>query len=597
MSNENNKMQVDIENLFKQNVNDLSAIKELYRKINEVEEKFLQIKYIDSTLANKLKKEYEKLKKIILDENVQAKLADDIETINIQLDIINSQLDKINSQLVTNNSQLETINSQLNIKANKNEVFTMANMGQDVKEAMTGGSVAVVGRNSVLAENIVEKQVTTDKLEFSSYTGKTKNLFNKNNGEIKRGFSMYGSGDENADETKFISHYIPISTTMGTYVRCGAIVEPLVQYTMQFYDNNKERIGNGYGNVLIPDNTAYMRFAGDLANIEKIVVNIDTTLTNYYDYSYINANDFYINNKKIVDTLKEYDIKIDNIASGEIYTKNINCYGDSLTYGEPISSVISYPKKLSNLLPDYSIKNYGVPSFITEQIMGYIGCGNFIVKPFKMPTAPYSAGKVKIEIEDNIYPILESATLWDLFNPVTIDGIEGKLTRVGKEIYFYFDESSPNYNSENLGHIVKYPTVLKSKISENKNSINIVFMGQNDLNLSDDELISKYRNVARKITSKYLFLGLTTGDLTTRKTLENKMKNEFGRKYINLRQYMCDYGLNDEGLTATKQDTEFIAQGKVPPQLLQSDLVHGKQSYYNIIANQVYLRGKEMGYW
>ena len=532
-----------------------------------------------------------------MDENVQAKLADDIETINIQLDIINSQLDAIKSQLVANNSELDTINSQLDIKANKNEVFTMANMGQDVKEAMTGGSVALVGRNSVLAENIVEKQVTTDKLEFSSYTGKTKNLFNKNNGEIKRGFSMYGSGDENADETKFISHYIPISKTMGTYVRCGAIVEPLVQYTMQFYDINKERIGNGYGNVLIPDNTAYMRFAGDLVNIEKIVVNIDTTLSNYYEYSYINANDFYINNKKIVDTLKEYDIKIDNIASGEIYTKNINCYGDSLTYGEPISSVTSYPKKLSNLLPDYSIKNYGVPSFTTEQIMGYIGCGNFIVKPFKMPTAAYSAGKVKIEIEGNIYPILESATLWDLFNPVTIDGIEGKLTRVRNEIYFYFDESSPNYNSENLGHIVKYPTVLKSKISENKNSINIVFMGQNDLNLTDDDLISKYRNVARKISSKYLFLGLATGDLTTRKTLENKMKNEFGRKYINLRQYMCDYGLKDEGLTPTKQDTEFIAQGKVPPQLLQSDLVHGKQSYYNIIANQVYLRGKELGYW
>ena len=65
MSDENNKMQIDIENLFKQNVNDLSSIKELYRKLKEVEEKISQIKYIDSTLATKLKKEYEKLKKII----------------------------------------------------------------------------------------------------------------------------------------------------------------------------------------------------------------------------------------------------------------------------------------------------------------------------------------------------------------------------------------------------------------------------------------------------------------------------------------------------------------------------------------------------
>ena len=88
MSNKNNKMQVDIDNLFKQNVNDLSSIKELYRKLKEVEEKILQIKYIDSNLANKLKKEYENLKKIILDENIQAKLSNDIKTINSQLDTI-----------------------------------------------------------------------------------------------------------------------------------------------------------------------------------------------------------------------------------------------------------------------------------------------------------------------------------------------------------------------------------------------------------------------------------------------------------------------------------------------------------------------------
>ena len=104
MPKENNNMQVDIDTLFKQNVNDLSSIKELYRKLKEVEEKITQIKYIDSNLAIKLKKDYENLKKdneslkkaisedyeslkgIILDENIQAKLANDIKTINSQLD-------------------------------------------------------------------------------------------------------------------------------------------------------------------------------------------------------------------------------------------------------------------------------------------------------------------------------------------------------------------------------------------------------------------------------------------------------------------------------------------------------------------------------
>ena len=73
MSNEINKMQVDIENLFKQNEIDLCSIKELYRKLKEVEEKISQIEYINSTLVYKLKKDYEKFKNEILNENIQTK--------------------------------------------------------------------------------------------------------------------------------------------------------------------------------------------------------------------------------------------------------------------------------------------------------------------------------------------------------------------------------------------------------------------------------------------------------------------------------------------------------------------------------------------
>ena len=57
-----NRHEVDIANLKKQNVNDLSSIKELYRKIEEQEEKIEQIKYIDTVLVNKLKKDYEEFK-------------------------------------------------------------------------------------------------------------------------------------------------------------------------------------------------------------------------------------------------------------------------------------------------------------------------------------------------------------------------------------------------------------------------------------------------------------------------------------------------------------------------------------------------------
>ena len=95
MPKENNKMQVDIDTLKKQNVNDLLSIKELYSKLEELGEKITQIKYIDNTIVKKIKKEYGKLEKIILDENIQVKL----------------------------NNNIETINSQMGNKANKNETF------------------------------------------------------------------------------------------------------------------------------------------------------------------------------------------------------------------------------------------------------------------------------------------------------------------------------------------------------------------------------------------------------------------------------------------------------------------------------------------
>ena len=81
-----NKHEVDIDTLFKQNENDLVSIKELYRKLKDLEKKITQIKYIDSNLTDKLKKDYEKLKRIILDENIQIKLTNDINEINTQLD-------------------------------------------------------------------------------------------------------------------------------------------------------------------------------------------------------------------------------------------------------------------------------------------------------------------------------------------------------------------------------------------------------------------------------------------------------------------------------------------------------------------------------
>lgn len=72
-------------------------------------------------------------------------------------------------------SQLDTIETK---KLDKNGIVNMANMGQDVKEALVHGgqNVAVVGKNAVLKENIVNKQVSAGKTTFLKLNT-SKNLF------------------------------------------------------------------------------------------------------------------------------------------------------------------------------------------------------------------------------------------------------------------------------------------------------------------------------------------------------------------------------------------------------------------------------------
>ena len=70
MSIDINKHEVNIDTLFKQNELDLCSIKELYRKLKELEEKISQIECIDSKLVDKLKKDYEKFKSEILNGGI-----------------------------------------------------------------------------------------------------------------------------------------------------------------------------------------------------------------------------------------------------------------------------------------------------------------------------------------------------------------------------------------------------------------------------------------------------------------------------------------------------------------------------------------------
>ena len=271
MNNENNNFQIDIDNLFKQNVNDLSAIKELYRKLQEMENKILQIKYIDSNLANKLKKEYEKLKRIILADNVQAKLSNDIETINLQLDTKASKEEtkniqvKLSNDIKKINSHLDTKASKIDLEVERKRIDKLTKLGEG---STTGDAELIdarIGANGVVYDNLgtgLRKQFNVINNDINNIKSLSEYIYLEN-GYITGKYVSPSTGNfVNKSEwttTEFIDiesidKYLYMNVSRANY------------HYLAFYDENKNYISGGTSNnaiyewaIEIPYNAKYIR--------------------------------------------------------------------------------------------------------------------------------------------------------------------------------------------------------------------------------------------------------------------------------------------------------------------------------------------------
>ena len=121
------------------------------------------------------------------------------------------KMDLLERVSTTNFNILDSIKADRDYVDSK--VFSMENMGQDIKTAMTGGSVAVVGENSILSDNIVDKQIISTKLADNSVDGRSISnyAFKWRTATAHSVFSYYGEEDP-----KINLHYaITIKNTIG----------------------------------------------------------------------------------------------------------------------------------------------------------------------------------------------------------------------------------------------------------------------------------------------------------------------------------------------------------------------------------------------
>lgn len=184
---------------------------------------------------------------------------------------------------------------------------------------------------------------------------------------------------------------------------------------------------------------------------------------------------------------------------------------------------------------------------------------------------------------------------------VTIGGIKGVITIEQESYvsaewqYFFTREAAGNEQAVPAG------TPVVTAGSENYlDFIPVIFMGQNGGYETVGELIAQQRSIINhqspQRAEQFIIIGLHTDTAEHRAELEAAMTAEYGRQYINLREYMSTSALSDAQLEPTEEDLEYMADGMTPPSLLV-DKTHFNSIGYELIGAALYKRMEELGYF
>lgn len=193
--------------------------------------------------------------------------------------------------------------AQLAEKVGGEKKATMDDLGQDVKEALTGGAVAVVGKGAVGTVNYQTKSLTPEKTTFVSGTS---NLFNPNDPEIRLDKSVTFNGTVIDSVGYLLSGKIPVSAgDQLTLLRFSSVNDASTGAYYDYADNhisNVTGVTNGNTRLIsVPDNQdiAYMKVNQGKTSLPSIMVVSGTVYPQtYIPYAKYLDESFSLNEKQ-----------------------------------------------------------------------------------------------------------------------------------------------------------------------------------------------------------------------------------------------------------------------------------------------------------
>ena len=300
--------------------------------------------------------------------------------------------------------------------------------------------------------------------------------------------------------------------------------------------------------------------------------------------------------------------------------KYITCWGDSLTAGGGWTSRLQE-------LTGMTVYNGGTGGESSATICSRQGgdaiCINNIIIPADTSDVLIASkntdhGLLTVE-NKRVTPLFQgSSANGTHFNPCKIGDIEGTLRWTGSN---YADDTGTwVFKRSEAGEAITInrPTILRTNYDMNKNNpyLMVIYIGQNggwDNNL--DTLVRQHRLMINHANAEHvIILGLSSGNASGRAEYEARMKQEFGRYFISLREYLSTpiyengeivscYGIEDQN---AEIDMDYISpnannltvkqeieQGIVPHAIL-ADGVHYTTGTKTVIGDLIYKRCKEL---
>lgn len=227
---------------------------------------------------------------------------------------------------------------------------TLNDLTQDVKLAMTGGSVAIVGENAVGTENIKDSAVSVDKTDFITKKIVSENIVDSSKSKI--GITLNtNTGEEMANESYNTTDFIKVEQGKTYYT----------PYTTNFYkfSDNKEFLGWTQTASYTAEQSGYIRVRISAGSSVPFRINVGS-LKPFDEYrELLEIQNLTLDDEKIKSAtftngeLKE-NLKVTEKNVNFFYRNSPNLFNkDTVTLDKRLSSANAISDDVNNTVSDY----------------------------------------------------------------------------------------------------------------------------------------------------------------------------------------------------------------------------------------------------